>query len=303
MPRPDYKNSSDLDSRWSIQAEALWLQRTLGSNVLLGQTVIASSGAVVDNLSTGDVSFAMQPGMKLRVGYQVNEAFGWEAVYFGMQDWSVARTIYADPFGSGSQATSPWTQAGSFGRSLGYLYSSQLQNAELNLRREYTSTEYFDAILLAGFRFLQWNESLDLNGAHYFSPVIENIDVQCRNNLVGGQIGGIVSQDWDRFHASLTGKAALFANVNQLQFSNTISGGNSFGFVPISVRSNDAAVAGALDGSVNAWFDLTDHFTVRAGYQLLLISGLGLAPRQMANFTENGTVFLQGPSAGVEVHW
>ncbi len=124
---------------------------------------------------------------------------------------------------------------------------------------------------------------------------------------MGLQIGGDVRRDWNRFSLAATGKAGLYANFMQDTLSNLNSTNvgqlPGTGFVSMNSNSRHTGVAGVFDFSAVASYRVTDHFTVRGGYQLLYATGLGLAPSQFAGYSHNGGVLLQGPTAGMEFTW
>jgi hypothetical protein len=89
--------------------------------------------------------------------------------------------------------------------------------------------------LLAGFRFAELTENLDihegatnLNSAEAFFPYLasffsapgsrhDELDTfATRNDFFGGQIGGSAEIDWGRFYARATGKMGLGASVERL---------------------------------------------------------------------------------------
>ncbi len=294
---------------WSVQVDALGLFRSAGSTTFLGQTSLGGLGPAIDTLNANDVSFGIQPGLRLALGMRIDEQISYEILYFGLQNWSASSSIQADPI-AGTLATSPYTQTdkliGGFDQGLGYTYRSQLQNAEFNGRRLFNSGPW-TASALAGFRYFQWTETLSLTGTDQFYGVTENLNSHTNNYLVGGQIGGDLRRDWKRFSFGMTGKAGLYANFMQMSQSNLnstgIAGLPGTGFVSLNSDTRNTGVAGVFDFSAVAAYRVTDHFAVRGGYQLLYVTGLALAPNQLAGAAHNGGVLLQGPTAGMEFTW
>jgi hypothetical protein len=78
------------------------------------------------------------------------------------------------------------------------------------------------------------------------------------------------------------------------------------GFPPINLLSDSdqsVGIAGVIDFSVTGSYRLGSHLSLRGGYQLLYVAGLGLAPNQLAGYSHGSDLFLQGPSAGLELSW
>ena len=76
---------------------------------------------------------------------RITDAMAIEASGWGLQQWSVGRTIYGDTKGQTVLALSPWLPTskiiGGFDDSLGYTYESQVANAEINQRFKLGLTE------------------------------------------------------------------------------------------------------------------------------------------------------------------
>ena len=297
-------------TKWRFQADAIGLMRSAGPGVNVGQTIVAPGGTLVDTLNANSAPFSIQPGMRLALSMRVDDQISWQAVYFGLQNWSGSNSILANA-GRGIVATSPYTQAdkvlGGFDTSLGYSYRSRLNNVELNRFRLLGENCDWSISTLAGFRYFQWNESFTLTGVDRFFGVTENVNSSSNNYLVGGQVGADVRRNWSRFSLDMIGKAGLYANFIQQSKSNLDTTGAAGlpapGVVPISNFRRTACAAGVLDFSAVGSYQVWTHFSVRAGYQLLFVDGLALAPSQLAGPSHSGNIFLHGPTAGFEYSW
>lgn len=310
-PAPVFTYDELPPSRWTFSADILVLHRSIGTDNYLGGVYSLATGATVANLTAGDNGFSFQPGLRFKLGFRVNDAISWEAVYFGLQNWNTGHTLYANPIGAGTVADSYYTQSdwiiGGFGTSLGYYYSSSLNNFELNRLHHRDGYGGWKWATLVGFRYLNWSEHFDLNGYDGYYNVWENINVHTSNNLVGGQLGLQTEWNRNRFHLEMTGKAALAANFGYISASNLNSSGYQYGY-PSGFQGYAASgwatnVAGVLDFSAVASYHITPHFLLRGGYQMLYIPGLDLAPGQLDDTIHRGGVFVHGPLAGLELRW
>ncbi|HEX4147005.1 MAG TPA: BBP7 family outer membrane beta-barrel protein [Pirellulales bacterium] len=310
---------------WKIEADALWLQRNTSNFGSLGETILYNPVTAVNQLNVG--GFGMAPGMRLQLTYRLDGFESWEAIYFGLNQWTSASTIYGDAdvhvdYNNGPiVATSPYTQSdilvGPFSGSMSYAYSSSLNNAEVNQRILRVAANNWTIDTLVGFRFVEWNERFQLNGvnnpADPYAPYsyFENIATSTHNTLLGAQVGYGVRRNWERLAVQFNSKAALMGNIVNQTYNNLNSslylnngfGGAVYGFQPVAASSTTLGVAGVLDFSAMATYQVTPHFSVRGGYQLLYIPGLALAPSQLASFNHNQGVLLQGPSAGLAAQW
>ncbi len=105
----------------------------------------------------------------------------------------------------------------------------------------------------------------------------------------------------------MAGKLGLMANIIHLHESNLNSSGNltgsPSGFFPYDVSATRTGLAGVLDFSAVASYQVRPNFVFRAGYQLLYVPGVALAPNQLDGLVHQDGLFLHGPTAGLEVRW
>ena len=215
----------------------------------------------------------------------------WEGVYFGMQDWQQRRSIAADPLRATTLATSPQLQTddliGGFDTGVGYIYGSRLHNVEINRRIMWNEGPRGDFSTLVGFRYVNWRESFRLSGSDVFTGTFENLDIHTSNQLLGLQVGGRLSRDWENFNLAGELKGGLYGNAATQARSNADSsgmGGNPPGFVPISDTHSAGGLASIIDGSLIGRYWLTPRLSFRSGYQMFFVPGLALAPNQAAGF-------------------
>jgi hypothetical protein len=296
---------------WSFSADALFLQRSIGTDRRLGGLYSYNVNHFVEHLDSDDAGFSMQPGMRLQLVRHVDAQVSWQAIYFGLQNWSAGRTLYADPVGANTFAYSPYTQTdailGGFGTSLGYTDHSSLHNFELN--RLFKRVDFADWRwgTLWGFRYFNFSDRLNINGVDDYFQAYENVYMNTLNNLLGLQLGAYWERDWNRFHLQLQGKVGLMANIIHLHESNLNSSGyqtgSPAGFYPYDASATRAGVAGVLDLSALASYQIRPNFLLRAGYQLLYVPGVALSPDQLNGVWRQDGVFLHGPMAGFEARW
>lgn len=301
-------------SHWMFSAEAIWLQRVDNTSVILGNTVTdygAGLGYVTDILTSTDVDFPLDSGVRLQGGYRFNDRNSLELTYFGLQQTSVGRSIAGDPVGNTILAYSPWTQTdaiiGGFDNGLSYTYGSRVNNAEINQRLIATAGPTWTLAGLWGVRFVQVADRFNLNGSDLSTGDFENIDIRTANNLVGPQIGAAWTSYWNRLALTTEVKGALLANFNSASYSNLNSSGvisgNPVGFYPFDQSAHGTNVAGLVEFTFMARYRLSAHFWLRGGYQTYYLGGLVLGPRQLANFDHSGGLSLAGPSLGIETNW
>jgi hypothetical protein len=287
-----------------LQTEVLFMHR---NNRSIDQPLVYDNTTGNQLVSTRDLGFHdWAPGAKILAGYRFASGAAFEASYFGFQDWNT----YA---GASSPANlSTPGDLGFFGDdysqadSIRIGYNSRLHNFEAN---------YFVPLsrvsLLVGFRYISWNETLNISSTTTYNGAQENSDytVQADNNLFGLQVGGRVQGSWRRLRFDFTPKVGLYGNSFS-QRSLILDDGNTFVGRDTWIYYSDFAFVG--DMALNIAYQISPHFALRAGYNLIFIDGLALAPNQLdfnlgrhSGFEHNhsGSVMLQGFNAGLEARW
>jgi len=294
--------------RWVVSVDALWLERSVGSNNFLGYAAYnvggTPSGLVTDNLYSDDTLFPLVTGLRVQLGARINDQLAVEATYWGLQQWSAGNSIYGGQSLYGDESiliSSPWLQIPVMDNVLTYSYNSEVQNVEINERLGLpTRNPFWDASFLWGVRYFHLAETFNLSGSDIYSSSFENLYYKTTNDLVGAQIGLQSGCGWDRWHLSTEAKVGLFANIYTAQGTDSITG--PYG-APWQASQNGTGLSALFEVSFLLHYRLADHFALRAGYQGYGVTGLALAPRQLADFSHGGTVWLDGLSLGLESSW
>ena len=296
-------------------AEALFWQRdNQAFNRPLGVNV--GDGATV--LETNDLQFPVAAGVRTFYGQRSPEDGGWELGYFGVYGQTATNVQggtpptfvqLPDPLGGNL------TEDGEF---LTGKYSSVLNSAEVNLFA--TDSDWIDdpagwatVDWLAGFRYVGVEEDASLttdccqmDGQYLVVPY----RARTRNNMFGGQLGVRGRRAWDRWAVEGWAKAALMG-VAQEQIQDPIFDYTGFQQRPALSRSG-GEVGFVGDLTMSAVYRITDVWGIRAGYSLLWLDGLALAPDQFDFATDAGAgtqlvnssgIFYHGANLGLEARW
>ncbi|GET44260.1 hypothetical protein MiSe_90860 [Microseira wollei NIES-4236] len=199
-------------------------------------------------------------------------------------------------------------------------YESKLYNFELNYQRDLGSTRTFRPSLIVGLRYMGAPEEFSLNtgGAAAFPPQgllpvpRGEYKVETKNNLFGIQIGANVDVDLSRnFTIGLRGKAGVFGNHGE---QNSTISAFDFDTGNLVDRIEDGetrwTVAPILEGTISADWRVSRNVSLTAGFNVMYVSGVALAPRQLDDFAStgkfgsidfDGSSFYYGPSVGIKV--
>ncbi len=169
------------------------------------------------------------------------------------------------------------------------------------------SVEWF-----AGLRYIDIGNDLNIDvQRNEFGGVEEgNYTIHTENRLFGAQLGGRLRSTVNRFGFELTGEAGVYDNAAEQ--SQTVIDFPNFALRPTTSTAGDN-VAFVSQINLSAIYRLTDIWSVKAGYNVIWIEGLALAPDQLDfNFasspsgnqlTNTGGLFLQGANVGLEARW
>lgn len=273
---------------WTIRAELLIWNRGGGTSVpLVTAPIPLASGDLDAGWAVGPRLTAIKHGI-------FDSCWDLEVAYFGINGWSSTRNVV----GATSYLTTPPTN---FAASpVAVTYSSELQNFEINGRRAYSDWVTW----FVGFRALQIDELLTAN----INAGAATHSVATRNRLYGAQLGvDALLLDCDYWYFNAVGKVGIYGNSAE-QVTTTAGIGGALPL--INYTGGDASFVGEL--GFNANYRLTDRLTFLAGYNLLWVNSLALAPDQLAAtdlttgvgaLDVGGNLFYHGFNVGLEYGW
>ncbi|MGA2061137.1 MAG: BBP7 family outer membrane beta-barrel protein [Thermoguttaceae bacterium] len=282
---PEYSGCCDLGCcqscccpQWTATADAMILDR-IGNK---SQTILGPrEGETADRLDSNDFAFGFAAGPRLSLIRQT-QCYDYEVLYFGIDGWSDIRFI--------PQSLNPASP-------LLFDWSSRLYNVELNMRWNPSCR----LTMLAGFRWANLREDFIAERVLDDSLFLPVGNVRTNNNLYGFQVGAD-ARLWQCgcFSINGLGKAGIYGNhAEQSSFEPE---GPSEEPESFSASTNHTAFIGKL--GLQARYQVTQRLALRAGYELLLLDGVAIAPVQIGNpigIDSNATVFYHGATAGLEL--
>jgi len=164
----------------------------------------------------------------------------------------------------------------------------------------------------AGVRYLNIAERLNISAQRIVGGGVEEgtYNTSTNNNLYGGQLGARLRRTSGRFGWDATGFAGIFGN--DAQQTQAVTDFPNFPLRP-SVSSSKAGVSFVGGTNVSALYSLTNVWNLRAGYTVLWVEGLALAPNQLdfdlaaaqggSQIHNGGGMFLHGANVGLEARW
>ncbi len=248
------------------------------------------------------IDFQDRTGGRFTAGYWLDDEhqLGFEAGYLfvggralGQAFSSPGSPVLAIPFfnvNTGAQDSSIVTYPGIMSGAVSVSASTFLQGAEANFTKALWQSESVRVQALAGFRWLNLTESLDIESASLvqLAPQYQGFGIpydgntisvhdrfDTRNNFYGGQLGARADFEYKRWTLELLGKVALgVTNESVLIHGNTgidtdpVTSANAGLF---AVGSNSGTFTRNVFGvvpevGVNLKFQLTERIRLFAGY-------------------------------------
>ena len=338
VPAPsitEYKDAGLDDCRpyWNDACPSVYAQ--VDALFMTRQPRFAQQAMVVDDnettlLSTSDLDFNYEPGLRATVGMRHCGGRALEFSYFGLCQGD------ASWFGEGEFLTFPGEVGENVFPYMDWVrvnYSSWLHSFELNLPccsgccesdrgkgkggdggkgcgsscggpLRCRSFEWF-----SGFRYINLGEKLNIVGQGAEAGEQGSYNLRTTNHLYGAQLGARLRRSQGSFGWEATGKAGIFGNDSQQRQTVT----DFPDFVLRNESRSGGGVAFVGEVNVSALVRLTDVWNIRTGYNAMWIEGLALAPDQLDfNFTTDpsgnqlrngGGMFLHGVNVGLEARW
>jgi hypothetical protein len=163
---------------------------------------------------------------------------------------------------------------------------------------------------LAGFVWAGLNEQANLTALCCDPPEPASYNVRTSTNYFGPQIGMRGRREWCRWAVEGWWKTAL-CGTSAYQAADPIAGTISKAERPaVSARDSGVGFIGQLNGTLI--YRLTDHWGLRAGYNVYWLTSAALAPSQWdfntaagagTGIDDNGGLFLHGANLGTEYRW
>jgi hypothetical protein len=285
------------------------------------QPIVVDPNTNTTFVSTSDLNSSFNPGLQATAGMRLPNGRAVEFDYFGLFGGNAsAVAVKPDP---NAFLTFPNNSVGNVFVDMDRAqvnYSSSVNSIAVNLPcccgccdecccgdvhcRSFT--------WFAGFRYLNLNERLNISAQRTVAGAVEDgtYNIRTTNNLYGGQLGARLRRTQGRLGWDATGFAGIFGNAAQQ--TQAVTDFPNFPLRP-SVSSNRGGVAFVGGTNLSALYGLTNVWNLRAGYTILWIEGLALAPNQLNfNFASSqggsqlhngGGMFLHGVNVGLDARW
>ena len=163
----------------------------------------------------------------------------------------------------------------------------------------------------SGFRYLNFGERFNMSAQRTVAAATESgsYNISTSNHLYGGQLGARIRRTRGRFGWEGSGAAGVC--LNNSQQSQSVTDFPNFPLRNASKSGNGSAFVG--DTNLSGIYRLNNVWNIRAGYNVIWIQGLALAPNQLdsdfaaaqggTNLDNGGGMLLHGVNVGIEARY
>jgi hypothetical protein len=297
-----FEIADDSREKWYVYGGTVFMHRSAPAP---GPLIFANAGFVPPTLlDASNMNFGWAFGFDAGGIYSINDHWSAELRYFQVDPWTSsfnsgpvpAVSILFQGFGNGFAGG-----AGTFGAAP---YSSLLRSAESNVR--YASNSWWT--VLAGFRYVNLDESLNVQEGFVGAPPAATFNSYTSNHLFGGQIGfeGLLYNS-RRLSLDTYVKAGVYGTYAYTSPSTP----NFVGF-GVFTPASQGQVSFLGDGGMRAALRLTSWASLEGSYQLMWLTGVALASDQFnagpsggpfapPTINSKGFVFYQGLTLGLKI--
>ncbi|MGE4014007.1 MAG: BBP7 family outer membrane beta-barrel protein, partial [Alphaproteobacteria bacterium] len=285
--------------------EMLYLQRQVTSGIPLGFVDAPGDGYIA--LRSNDLRFDHEPGGRFAIGWRPDYYNAIELSFLLLNSHKSSRAVTdanenLQPIFSNDGS---FLNIGSFEDAERYTitYRTSLNSVEISYRRRTDWWGGFRANFTGGPRFVQLNEKFRLISDDSLPPSPSNTgdySIRADNRLFGAQLGVEVNYRFDRARTigfDLVGRVGVYANQAK---QDTIVLDESAQVFAASV--DRVRLATTMDAGLYFVWEPVPNLTLRAGYELLFINGVALAPQQMATTNSAGAFSQLNMSGNVLYH-
>ncbi|MBS0211175.1 MAG: hypothetical protein JSS27_19695 [Planctomycetes bacterium] len=258
-------------------------------------------------ISSLDFNYPTSIAPKLGVGYELQDGSRIEATYLGYYDnqaMTASLNIPGQPFPTGGFSTliagfSSYTNAN-------VLLGTQLQDAEVNYFRDYSSSKLGVLEVMGGARYLLYNEGLEQQFSNTAGSTYLDYQANTQNILLGGQIGAKLNTSFDLWNIETYAKIGAYNN-NATQHQTIVgSTGGTFR----NTQTNGSKGASVSEAGVIVNYRYSGWLQFRIGFRLLYLDGIAAAINQAdynitvptnrggTGLDMNGSSLLYGPVIG-----
>lgn len=305
--------------------DVLFIQRDDDAS---SQPLALNSG--VPLITANEPSYAVQPGIRAFSGFIDETSRGWEAGYLGIWDMTARKEIAGPNVYAPEQLPLIPNAEGFRDRELATAaFSSTINSAEVN-RIWRTSDSGFNRggrypwqrcvgyergtfDWLFGFRYVGLDESGSMTYAGGpLIPAASAYSLQTSSNMFGVQVGQRSRWQSVNWAFETVAKAALTGNAlsqSQREIVDVITPSQ-----PVRPAASSAGGSVGFVGDLNLTVvrRINDVWGIRAGYNLIWLSGVALAADQFdftatsssgTTLVDGGNLFLHGANLGLEARW
>lgn len=290
------------NDHWKFVGEFLYMRR---KGIQNHDLVKGDKGRKIDNKGLAH-RLGYEPGFRGGVTYMEDPKTSFEANFLYLQPWSSEKKAHgdADLYTFSNPSYDYEFSDASAARAK---YHSSFWDIELNYWHHFTPrrVDYFALSGIIGLRYFHWDESFKLEMIR--PPDESSYDIRTHNHIFSVQLG--LDFEWNPTRYMSWDLIAKFGGMADHADQRTFLGefDNTVALRDYLRRKWQIGFFGDLAAQLA--FQFKEHFNIHFGYEILLFSGVALAPDQIVKKTSheekviktNGSAYIHGLYAGLTV--
>lgn len=278
----------NLSHHWALLGDFVYMRRTLLRNHTIVERVpqcflpCQSLGVLGTKKLMQDFDF--EPGFRVGLAYRPERKRTIEANWIYLNEWNSHETKRGNGTLSYPFHDSSYTDDFVDADRAEARYRSFFYSVEGNYWRHLTPrrADYFSVSCVLGLRYLFLRERFILEFTK--GSDTSNYNVKTRNIMGGPQGGGCL--EWNPTEQITWNLTAKFAPLLDRSEQHTFLGDDNNTVVLRNFTKRKWNPVFLADVAASFNFQFTPHFNLHAGYQMIYLTGVALAPEQLSNSSD-----------------
>lgn len=290
-PVVGYAPQSYCEPRWQAGVDFLYMNRTTTGPVTV---LVDDTTRTIPEFNSQELEFDYEFGVGARLSRSLGCGSFLDLGYFGVYDHNAFIERNGD-----LALVVPGFAVGFNPSDFAVEYESELHSGEISIRQQLCNR----FALLAGFRYIRLRDDLLISSQIGPALTLNTYGIDASNNLYGFQLGSqVMVGRWGRFQVDALAKCGVYLNDAKQ------TTGSALTAIP-SVTAHSETFAMGGEAGLFGSYCINKCWSVRAGYQVLGLNGVALAPEQLqqsnlttglAGIDASGSVFYHGGIVGLQ---
>jgi hypothetical protein len=299
-------------------------------NGKIGDLVNLDTDETLASVNTRNIDYRFEAAPDLMVRFHGCNGSSFDLRWVGLDSWDVSASLQTDlpdPIGTRTPV-SPFAFVLEQGAETGGIEArvhSYFHSFQAGRTGVVTDSECYTVTNYVGFRYIYFRDAIEIDRVGTVDN--EGYGWGANNNLIGGEIGLDCARHYGFLSLGAKGRIGGYFNDAHLKGSYDITIGSTPGFAPVDFKTNSdsfTGFSGVLEGGIYSTVHASQHFALKLGYDVIIMTNLVLGTENMSpnlitvtpipgafpnvspgqlHAHGDGLVFVHGFSVTGEVNW